>query len=121
MGVTGIWLPLRVKIGWLLYSLLNGVITVTDDFCADTCILFESSQFSSWVKYCCRLSAALVMLGSEEVIVRSSAYDAIDTLGCRGVGRSWRKRLNNDGEITAPCGTPFFICLDLDLVSLYLT
>ena len=95
MGVTGIWLPLRVRVGWLLYSLLNGVITVTDDFCADTCILFESSQLSSWVKYCCRFSAALVMLGSEEVIVRSSAYDAIDTLGCRGVGRSWRKRFQD--------------------------
>jgi len=31
-GMTGIWVPFRVMRGWLLYSLLYGVITVIEDF-----------------------------------------------------------------------------------------
>ena len=37
----------RVMFGWLLYSLLCGVITVIEDFCADTDILFVDGQFFS--------------------------------------------------------------------------
>ena len=73
VGVTGIWLPFRVRIGCTLYSLLKGVITVIEDFCADTDILLVESQFSSWARYNCKLLAALVMIGSVEIIVRSSA------------------------------------------------
>ena len=72
-GVTGIWLPFRVMTGWLLYSLLYGVITVTEDFCADTDILFDDNQLSSWLRYDCRLLVAMAIFGSDETIVRSSA------------------------------------------------
>ena len=40
-----------------------------------------TSQFSRSVRYSCRLWAAVVILGSEEAIVKSSAYEDNDTLG----------------------------------------
>ena len=45
----------------------------------------------------------MAMFGSDETIVRSSAYDEIDTFGCWGNGRVWWNILNSVGEITAPC------------------
>ena len=44
-----------------------------EDFSADTDILFEDSQFSSSVRYDCRLLAAIVVFGLDETMVRSSA------------------------------------------------
>ena len=50
VGSTGIGEPFKVIIGWLSYSLLKGVMTVMEDFSADTFILFTCSQFSRSVR-----------------------------------------------------------------------
>ena len=46
-GVAGICVLFKVMIGRILYSLLYGVMTVIEDFCAETDILLVASQFSS--------------------------------------------------------------------------
>ena len=46
-GVTGICVSFKVMMGRLFYSLLYGVMTVIEDFCAETDILFVASQVSS--------------------------------------------------------------------------
>ena len=81
-SVTRICVPFKVMMGRLLYSLLYGLMTVFEDFCAETDILFVASQFSRYARYNCRLLAAMVMFGSDETVVRSSAYDEIETFGC---------------------------------------
>ena len=46
-GVTGICVPFKVMMGRLLCSLLYGVMTVIENFCTETDILFVGSQFFS--------------------------------------------------------------------------
>ena len=52
------------------------------------------------------------------MIVMSSAYVITCVLGCVGVGMSCVNRLNNVGDRTEPCGTPFWKCSVLESVLL---
>ena len=79
VGVTGIWMLFSVMTGLLSYSRLNGVTTVTEDFCGETFMRFVVSQSSNRYRYLCKFTAALSMLGSEYTIVRSSAYEEMVT------------------------------------------
>ena len=57
-------------IGWILYSLLYGVIRVRDDLFVETFSLLEFSQFSKVYMYVCRLFAAVSYPASCEMMVR---------------------------------------------------
>ena len=66
---------LSVMCGWVLYSLLYGVIKVMDDLFAETFNLFVFSQFSNVFMYVCRLLAAVSCRGCCEMMLTSSAYE----------------------------------------------
>ena len=97
---------LSVMCGWVLYSLLYGVIKVMDDLFAETFNLFVFSQFSNVFMYVCRLLAAVSCRGCCEMMLTSSAYESVVTEEFVGVGRSCRYKLKSVGESTEPCGTP---------------
>ena len=63
-----------VMCGCVVYSLLYGVMRVTDDLFAETLSLFCTSHCSRSVMYCCMCVAAVSCLGCCEIMVMSSAY-----------------------------------------------
>lgn len=70
-----------------------GVINAMDD-------LLVSSQFS--IMYVCMFAVAISNLGRYEIIVRSSAYEAMCELGSMVWGMSCMYRLKSVGERTDP-------------------
>ena len=72
----------------MLYSLFQGVKSVSVDLVGETLSLLLSSHCSSVQMYCCRCVAAVEADGCCVKMVMSSAYERMWVSGCVGVGMS---------------------------------
>lgn len=87
------------------------------DFEGATLSLLSVSQSEKVLRYVCACSEQTSTLGCVDVMVTSSAYEAM-LMYCGGSGMSCMYRLNSVGDSTDPWGTPLVnlrVCDDLPL------
>ena len=119
--VCGMGVLFDVMLGVNWCSLLYFVSSVVVDLEGATLSLLCVSHWESVLRYCCVCSAQMTGLLCEDVIVTSSAYEAMWMWG-GGSGMSCMYRLKSVGDKTDPCGTPFVmlrVCDDLPLYCTY--